>query len=498
MSAPDHFPELAEKLQTIRARIQQRIERTPPPVPAMRVPAVEPLADYQELAPTFGESGAASYGPEESLNAPPSLETPPVALSSDAPQQMARFLATAIGTVNPRPPGLLNKLVQTVKRTLVRLFDWQLRPQREFNLAVVESLARQTKALEVADRNFLAMRQALEQRDQAIRQALQQRDQLVRQSLQQLDQVMRQALQQRDQRHQDWGRDFEGLCEQITLQRWAYEGALMRQSNALEQLRQRVATQARAQATRVDGGGQPAAAMASAAASVPIDYIKLEHQFRGTEEDIRRRQRFYLPYFRGRRCVLDIACGRGEFLELMREAGVPAKGVDLDADMVGRCLEKGLEVVQADVFIYLEGVPDGTLDGIFSSQFVEHLEPNVYLRLISQCTAKLAPGGILALETQNPECLAIFSQSFYLDPTHVSPIPPALLRFALVEAGLERVATHSLSPAAAILPLVPQLPAGATEPSALQTYNMAVAKFNETFFGGMDYAVIGYRPSTAA
>jgi O-antigen chain-terminating methyltransferase len=313
-------------------------------------------------------------------------------------------------------------------------------------------------------------------------------------------------LEQRDQKQQEFLGDIDALCEQITLQRWSYEGALMRQSKSLESLRtelgswshelqalrQRVAAQAKAQATRAD---VEAPVPPAGTAGLPIDYSQLEKQFRGTEEEIRNRQKFYLPYFSGRKQVLDIACGRGEFLELMRDCGVRARGVDLDADMVGRCLEKGLDVVQADVFAYLESIPDGTLEGIFSSQFVEHLEPQAYLRLIAQCTAKLAPGGVLALETQNPECLAIFSQSFFLDPTHVRPIPPALLRFALIEAGLERVTTHSLSPASTTLPLIPSLPEGAMEPAALQAYNLAVSKFNEKFFGGMDYAVIGYRPS---
>jgi O-antigen chain-terminating methyltransferase len=229
------------------------------------------------------------------------------------------------------------------------------------------------------------------------------------------------------------------------------------------------------------------------ATPVEIDYIGLERDFRGSEQEINRRQRFYLPFFEGRRNVLDIACGRGEFLELMRETGVSAKGVDLDADMVGRCLEKGLDVKQGDVFAYLAQVPDGSLDGIFSAQFVEHLEAGDYLRLITQCAGKLAPGGILAIETQNPECLAIFSQSFYIDPTHVKPIPPAQLRYAFANAGLEKVATYPLSPAAAVLPVLPKLPAGAAEPDALRAFNTAVEKFNATFFGGMDYAVIGYR-----
>jgi O-antigen chain-terminating methyltransferase len=105
---------------------------------------------------------------------------------------------------------------------------------------------------------------------------------------------------------------------------------------------------------------------------------------------------------------------------------------------------------------------------------------------------------VLAIETQNPECLAIFSQSFFLDPTHVRPIPAAQLRFVFAEARLEKITTHFLSPAGAGLPLIPQLASSVVEPEALNAYNAAVARFNETFFGGMDYAVIGYRPAPAA
>ena len=127
------------------------------------------------------------------------------------------------------------------------------------------------------------------------------------------------------------------------------------------------------------------------------------------------------------------------------------------------------------------------------TQFVEHLASDAYIRLLSKCGKKLAPGGVLAVETQNPECLAIFSQSFYIDPTHVKPIPSALLRVLFQEAGLGKISTHYLSPASASLPLIPQLASKAVEPEALEAWNKAAARFNETFFGGMDYAVIGYR-----
>jgi len=113
--------------------------------------------------------------------------------------------------------------------------------------------------------------------------------------------------------------------------------------------------------------------------------------------------------------------------------------------------------------------------------------------LIAQCAKKLAPGGVLAIETPNPECLAIFSQTFYLDPTHVRPIPPGQLRFLFAETGLTRITTHFLSPAGAGLPLIPPLTSRVLEADRLRAWNDAVARFNETFFGGMDYAVIGNR-----
>ncbi len=362
-------------------------------------------------------------------------------------QRAAQNLAQAIGVVNPRPAGLANQLIQSGKQALARALEWQIRPQREFNRNVAEALLRITETLEHTG----------------------------------------QALQQ--------------LRHQLSLQRWAAEGELMRQAESVQELEQRLLS------LRQQLASQPAARVSPSAgdsATTPaaqrtnrpllLDYFQLERQFRGTEEQIRQRQSFYLPFFRGCRKVLDIACGRGEFLELMRQAGAEARGVDLDATMVARCREKGLEVERADVFEFLGKISDGSLSGIFSSQFVEHLEPADYTYLVGQCVAKLAPGGVLVIETQNPECLAIFSQSFFIDPTHVKPIPPAQLRFLFSEQGLGQITTHFLSPAGAILPLLPQLVSSVVEADALRSYNAAVSRFNETFFGGMDYAVIGYRP----
>ncbi len=443
---------------------------------------------------------------------PPELKLAPLEALRDS-RTAATHLADAIGTVNPRPPGLVNELIQTGKRSLARAMNWVVRPQRDFNRAVLDSLARTSEVLEATNRNMLALVEALVQSGEIDR-ALGEELDAVSQRFDHRSEELRGKFQQR----------CDELDEKLKLQKWAFEGSLSRQSTALQGrtdqllgelqdqfwkamenvreemriVRQRVAAQAKAESARAEASPSPAAGKPATTSSAGIDYFQFERHFRGTEEEIRTRQSFYVPFFQGRRNVLDIACGRGEFLDLMREAKVNARGVDLDADMVGRCLEKGLSVTQADVFQFLDSVPNGSLDGIFCSQFVEHLEAEAYVRLLMQCGEKLAPSGILAVETQNPECLAIFSQSFYLDPTHVRPIPPALLRVLFAGAGRERGTTHFLAPASAGLPVIPELASGVIEPDTLKAWNAAVARFNETFFGGMDYAVIGYRAGSGA
>lgn len=436
MSAAETDPELAGRLGAIRDQIRKRLERTVPTAPDLPRPPIERL-----------QKAAAAV----------------------------RSLASAIGTVNPRPPGLANELVQALKRTMVRLFDWQVRPQRDFNQAAAECFLRTAELLEATNRNLQALAASLEPFARF---------------------------------YQELAQELDSIPEQMKRQRWAYEGMLHRQSRGLTEnlrqefqeelrvLRQRVAAQAKAGEVRaavppMTGAG--AAKEAQAPGTPLLDYFQFERDFRGTEEEIRARQSFYLPYFRERKNVLDLACGRGEFLELMRELKVPARGVDLDADMIGRCREKNLDVIQGDVFAHLAGLPDGSLDGIFSAQFVEHLPAELYANLIAQCARKLIAGGVLAIETPNPECLAIFSQTFYLDPTHVRPIPPGQLRYLFTEAGLTRITTHFLSPAGVGLPLIPPLTSRVIEADRLKAWNESVARFNETFFGGMDYAVIGYR-----
>lgn len=211
-------------------------------------------------------------------------------------------------------------------------------------------------------------------------------------------------------------------------------GAVRQLSREMEELRIRM--------LRAERAGRSAAAPAEEAPGQsppdppPFDYFLFEQRFRGPRSEIRRRQQVYLNDFRGRGQVLDLGCGRGEFVELLREHGVPAEGIDADEDMVDYCRDRGLPVRRADLFDHLGRLPAGSLDGVFASQVVEHLPPDRLWRLVHLCAAALRPGGVLVFETLNIVCPAA-AVCFYLDPTHVRPVPPDLMRFMLEQASFE-------------------------------------------------------------
>jgi O-antigen chain-terminating methyltransferase len=237
----------------------------------------------------------------------------------------------------------------------------------------------------------------------------------------------------------------------------------------LKTIRQRAAVSAApaaaASPVQEAGGGLP----------LGFDYGRFAERFRGTEEYVKAGQDFYLPYFRDCRNVLDIGCGRGEFLEMMRSAEVPAKGIDLGEESVALCRHKGLDAEVADLFVYLENLPEASLDGIFCSQVVEHLTPERLPEMVRLCASRLQRNGVIAIETPNPECLAIFATHFYLDPTHQRPVPHPLLAFYLEEFGVGNIEVRKLAPAAESMPSLKSLP----------------EDFREAFFGGLDYAILG-------
>ncbi len=162
-------------------------------------------------------------------------------------------------------------------------------------------------------------------------------------------------------------------------------------------------------------------------------------------------------------------------LQVFRDAGIAASGIDLHDESVALCRSRGLEAEQADLFAYLAALPDSSLGGAVCCQVVEHLPPERLPEMIRLAHAKLRSGALLAIETPNPECLAIFATHFYIDPTHRHPIPPALASFYLEEAGFTRIEVERLYPAVDAMPSLAELP----------------ESFRKEFFGGLDYVICG-------
>ena len=192
----------------------------------------------------------------------------------------------------------------------------------------------------------------------------------------------------------------------------------------------------------IDSALKPRISMNLAGMPIPkkdrFNYLEFEEVFRGSEDLIKERQRQYIPYFKGRKKVIDLGSGRGEFLVLLNEEGIQGIGVDCDQDMILRSREKGLNVIQQDILEYLEEVPDKSLDGIFSAQVVEHLPFEKLDLFFKRSYAKLENDGILIVETVNPYNFSAF-RCFYMDPTHQKPLFPELISYMCRASGFDTI-----------------------------------------------------------
>ncbi|MEO7191121.1 MAG: class I SAM-dependent methyltransferase [Vicinamibacterales bacterium] len=241
-------------------------------------------------------------------------------------------------------------------------------------------------------------------------------------------------------------------------------------------------------------------APADTTAAVPADldafrYLGFENAFRGTPDEIGLRLASYVPIFEGLQDVLDIGCGRGEFLDLMRQHGVRGRGVDLNQAMVEEARARGLDATQGDALQYLSGLPDATLGGVFASQVVEHLQPEYLAKLLETAGHKTRPGGIIVLETINPTCWVAFFESFIRDLTHVRPLHPDTLQFLLRATGWSdvRIELQSPVPAAARLQEITAAMQSPEVAEVVDVVNQNVQLLNGRLFGYQDYAVIGRR-----
>lgn len=238
------------------------------------------------------------------------------------------------------------------------------------------------------------------------------------------------------------------------------------------------------------GALRSAAAAAETGPRFAAVYAAFADRFRGSAEEVTAKLRGYLPDVRRvltapdgdpAARVLDVGCGRAEWLSLLRAEGVAAVGVDANADFVRAGQRSGLEVVQADAMEYLLTRPAGSLDLVTAFHLVEHLDTEALLALFAAAGHALRPGGCLLLETPNPTNLTMGACNFYLDPTHRSPMPPALTAFLVEASGFADVEIRPLHPDDS--PLDPDV-----TPTAVE------ALVARALRGPRDYAVLGYQP----
>jgi O-antigen chain-terminating methyltransferase len=214
-------------------------------------------------------------------------------------------------------------------------------------------------------------------------------------------------------------------------------------------------------------------------------YTRFENRHRGSRAEIRAQLERYLAFLPSGGTILDLGCGRGEFLELLQERGFRGLGVDLNAQMADDCRGRGLQVEKADLLEALAARPDGSLQGVFSAQVIEHLPPAALERLVELACAKLASGGVLILETINPASVYALVHAFYADLTHRLPVHPEALRFLADAAGFAgtEIVYSGLIESERLLP-VP------TADEAAAVLNRDIDKLNRLLFASPNYAVV--------
>ena len=448
---------------------------------------------------------------------PQGADDPPIAFPNLVPLLQARDAAegkvAAIGRVNPRPGGLANNAIQFVKRLIARALDWHVRDQIDFNRAVIQCVQASLEAFNENNRalsSTLAWVKEQGQVSETARQMMESRAGELEAETRELRDIRkhwytwREAFEERTNRSEiymlrtisELQASFQhrltqnsGLMDDMVKKQHAdYLGALDRATldiqhrlwkdldyirveyekliyNELKTVRQRLMAVASSAPDQLATRQSPLV--------TSIDWLRFSERFRGGEERVRAMQSMYVEKFAGARNVLDIGCGRGEFLEAARDAGIGARGIDLNEESIALCRGKGLEAEMADLFTFLPAIADSSLGGVYSAQVIEHIAPERLPDMIRLLAAKTATGAVVAFETPNPECLAIFASHFYIDPTHTRPVPSSLLAFYLEEAGFGHIELRQLEPAIESWPELGELPPAV----------------RERFFGGLDYAL---------
>ncbi|MBE3089077.1 MAG: class I SAM-dependent methyltransferase [Actinobacteria bacterium] len=215
-------------------------------------------------------------------------------------------------------------------------------------------------------------------------------------------------------------------------------------------------------------------------------YVFLEDNLRGSREEIKNRLKVYLPILKKANVgsknspILDIGCGRGEWLEILKEQNFNATGIDMNKIMVKICKDLKLNVIEEEGVVYLKNIKDCSIGAVTGFHIIEHYEFDFLIELFKEAFRVLSPGGLVIFETPDPNNVLVGSCNFYLDPTHNKPLPSLLVKLLLETRGFGNISIMNLHPNKVL--------------SKIEDNNSINLKlFNDHFFGPQDYGIIGYK-----
>jgi 2-polyprenyl-3-methyl-5-hydroxy-6-metoxy-1,4-benzoquinol methylase len=273
------------------------------------------------------------------------------------------------------------------------------------------------------------------------------------------------------------------------------EQRMQRLAEQLQSIRMDIAQQENRLGKLVEGGqilieASPGSVSASAVETerdhlLDSLYRSLEDELRGNAAEIKQEVKVYLPVLHAAGItgeVLDVGCGRGEWLEVLHEAGIQATGVDFNRILIRECKEKNLDVIEAEALAYLRSLSDETLSAVTALHVAEHLPLRDLVSFLDEVARILKPNGLLILETPNPENLLVGSCNFYLDPTHKNPIPTPTMKLLVEARGFQCQQIMKLHPVAT---------------AQIEVKDQLTSHLNHYLYGPMNYAVVARKPEQA-